>query len=246
MIELEINRRHLHQWDYDQRVKIDYPAGTKVHFTASWYTEDKIPVVEAYEDGDGVYANIPNIFLTMPGTITAYIFLTDGESGHTEEKREFIVEAKPKPSDYAYTETEVLTWESLDRRITILERGGGGGGGEGGFSPIVEVKEIEGGHRVTIIDADGEHTFDVMDGKDGEDGKPGEQGPPGEQGIQGEPGKDGADGQPGKDGAPGQDGKDGAPGADGYTPVRGTDYWTPDDIAEIKSYVDEAILGGAW
>ena len=33
---------------------------------------------------------------------------------------------------------------------------------------------------------------------------------------------------------------------DGYTPIRGTDYWTDEDIAEIKSYVDEAILGGAW
>ncbi|MBO7319513.1 MAG: hypothetical protein J6V06_05775, partial [Clostridia bacterium] len=32
----------------------------------------------------------------------------------------------------------------------------------------------------------------------------------------------------------------------GYTPVRGTDYWTAADIAEIKSYVDDAILGGAW
>lgn len=30
------------------------------------------------------------------------------------------------------------------------------------------------------------------------------------------------------------------------TPVRGEDYWTPDDIAEIKAYVDEAILGGEW
>lgn len=38
----------------------------------------------------------------------------------------------------------------------------------------------------------------------------------------------------------------GANGADGYTPVRGTDYWTAADKAEIKSYVDEAILGGAW
>jgi hypothetical protein len=35
-------------------------------------------------------------------------------------------------------------------------------------------------------------------------------------------------------------------GSDGYTPVRGTDYWTDADKAEIKSYVDEAILGGAW
>lgn len=35
-------------------------------------------------------------------------------------------------------------------------------------------------------------------------------------------------------------------GPKGATPVRGTDYWTAADIAEIKSYVDEAILGGAW
>lgn len=44
----------------------------------------------------------------------------------------------------------------------------------------------------------------------------------------------------------GKDGKDGAKGDKGDTPVRGTDYWTAADIAEIKAYVDEAILGGAW
>lgn len=38
----------------------------------------------------------------------------------------------------------------------------------------------------------------------------------------------------------------GEKGADGYTPVRGTDYWTDADKAEIKSYVDEAILRGEW
>ena len=53
-------------------------------------------------------------------------------------------------------------------------------------------------------------------------------------------GKDGQDGQDGKDGQHGQNGKD------GYNPVRGTDYWTDSDIAEIKSYVDDAILGGTW
>lgn len=35
-------------------------------------------------------------------------------------------------------------------------------------------------------------------------------------------------------------------GEDGYTPVRGTDYWTDADKAEIKAYVDDAILNGAW
>lgn len=32
----------------------------------------------------------------------------------------------------------------------------------------------------------------------------------------------------------------------GDTPKKGVDYWTEEDKAEIKSYVDEAILGGEW
>lgn len=47
-------------------------------------------------------------------------------------------------------------------------------------------------------------------------------------------------------GPAGKDGVDGSDGPAGYTPVRGTDYWTDADKAEIKGYVDEAILGGAW
>lgn len=42
------------------------------------------------------------------------------------------------------------------------------------------------------------------------------------------------------------EGDKGDPGKDGYTPRRGVDYWTEADKAEIKAYVDEAILGGAW
>lgn len=53
-------------------------------------------------------------------------------------------------------------------------------------------------------------------------------------------------GSSGAKGDKGDKGDTGAKGADGYTPVRGTDYWTASDIAEIKSYVDDAILGGAW
>ena len=32
----------------------------------------------------------------------------------------------------------------------------------------------------------------------------------------------------------------------GDSPVKGIDYWTDSDIAEIKAYVDDAILGGKW
>lgn len=85
--------------------------------------------------------------------------------------------------------------------------------------------------------------------------------------FDGAPGQDGQDGTDGQDGAPGADGMDGitptigdngnwylgetdtgkpSRGEAGSTPKRGTDYWTADDIATIKSYVDDAILGGAW
>ena len=30
------------------------------------------------------------------------------------------------------------------------------------------------------------------------------------------------------------------------TPKKGVDYWNEQDIAEIKSYVDDAILNGSW
>lgn len=41
---------------------------------------------------------------------------------------------------------------------------------EDGISPLVTVSDIDGGHRVTITDKDGEKQFDVMDGKDGQGG----------------------------------------------------------------------------
>lgn len=37
--------------------------------------------------------------------------------------------------------------------------------GEDGFSPVVSVSRIEGGHRVEITDVTETHSFDVMDGK---------------------------------------------------------------------------------
>lgn len=42
-----------------------------------------------------------------------------------------------------------------------------GGGGSDGFSPIVDVEPIEGGHRLTITDTQGTETADIMDGQDG-------------------------------------------------------------------------------
>ena len=48
-----------------------------------------------------------------------------------------------------------------------IPQGERGGDGADGFSPIVTVTPITNGHRVTITDAEGVHTFDVLDGADG-------------------------------------------------------------------------------
>lgn len=48
--------------------------------------------------------------------------------------------------------------------------------GQDGVSPTVSVTDITGGHRVTITDADGAKTFDVMDGATGADGSDGNDG----------------------------------------------------------------------
>lgn len=48
--------------------------------------------------------------------------------------------------------------------IPVL-KGDKGDSGEQGISPTVVVTEIEGGHRVTIADVNGEKSFDILDGE---------------------------------------------------------------------------------
>lgn len=142
--------------------------------------------------------------------------------------------------------------------------GPAGNDGQDGFSPTIEINAITGGYKMTVVDVNGSQTIEILNGKDGGGGEGG--------GADGKDGKDGVsptvtvsaitgghrititdvngaktvDVMDGKDGAAGATGATGATGAAGYSPVRGTDYWTATDIAEIKSYVDEAILGGEW
>lgn len=47
--------------------------------------------------------------------------------------------------------------------------------GDDGFSPVITIAEISGGHKVTITTANGEESFDIMDGKDGSGSSSGEE-----------------------------------------------------------------------
>ena len=123
--------------------------------------------------------------------------------------------------------------------------GAGGGGSGGGTGADGE----DGGYYIPALNGAGDLSWNPTKADmppvqtvniKGPQGDKGDKGDRGEQGIQG------IQGEPGTKGDKGDKGDTGATGASGYSPVRGTDYWTASDIAEIKSYVDDAILGGAW
>lgn len=60
-----------------------------------------------------------------------------------------------------------------------------GADGKDGVSSTISVSVITGGHRLTIKDASGTKTVDLLNGKDGEDGSDGSPGAAGEKGADG-------------------------------------------------------------
>lgn len=135
-------------------------------------------------------------------------------------------------------------------------RGETGPRGERGADGVSATHEWD-GTRLKVTSASGTSSADLKGdkGERGETGAPGETGPQGERGEKGDKGDTGERGEAGPQGEQGPKGDTGDTGpagprgdagVDGYTPVRGTDYWTEADIATIKGYVDDAILGGAW
>ena len=106
--------------------------------------------------------------------------------------------------------------------------GADGADGKDGVSPTVTTETISGGTRVTITDADGAHSFDVMNGQDGGEAATPTIGENGNWYINGEDtgkpsrGEDGAPGADGEDGAPGEKGDPGEPGEDGEDGVSPT------------------------
>ena len=81
----------------------------------------------------------------------------------------------PAVSDVAGSDSVYIRQGDTFRRISITDFLQALGITDG-VSPTIAVSTISGGHRVTITDADGAKTFDVMDGAAGTDGADGDDG----------------------------------------------------------------------
>lgn len=108
IIELSNGLDHLFQWDTGQKVRVPENVPT-VHF--KWGND-----AVSFDAVDG-WVEIPPELTQKAG----YILLWTYREDHTLDAARIPVERRPKPDGYAYTPTEVKTWEQLDARIKALE-----------------------------------------------------------------------------------------------------------------------------
>lgn len=98
-------------------------------------------VVAGSVSGQTVSFSVPNILLTESLAIHIFVCLDNDDIKKVIKSARIPVKGRKKPSDYIYTETEVLTWKSLEERIQYLEEYGTGGGGiSGGTNDHTKLK----------------------------------------------------------------------------------------------------------
>lgn len=239
--------RAITQYDYGQILRIEgieLPDAYEVDFSNNQYKGDSKPQI-----GNSSGVKIPEEYIKTGQDIYAFIFLhagaSDGETFYwiriPNELRPARTNEPPTPEEQSVIDETIAALNAGVEKVEGIADGmeeqiqdalqeakdSGEFDGEDGFSPEITVESIAGGHRVTIVDAVGSSTFDIMDGVNGEDGTDG-------RGIVSvvKTGTSGlvdtytityTDGTTttftvtnGKDGVDGKDGKD---GVDGYSPT---------------------------
>jgi hypothetical protein len=112
-------RKSFYQWDVGRQLIVHDTACTEVHF---FNGAGDCSLVCTVLDQDGLrVVNVPNILLQDTRSVTAFTFVEEANGGYTRQAVVFPVRYRPKPEDYVYTETEVLSYSYLDQRLKHLE-----------------------------------------------------------------------------------------------------------------------------
>lgn len=102
----------LWQWDLNRRIAVEHPACHQVHFCSE--NGENALVCQVYQENESFFVDIPNVLLQTDDPLKVYAFVTDSDGKRTAICETFVVNARPKPQDYIYTETE--TW-SVEKAV---------------------------------------------------------------------------------------------------------------------------------
>lgn len=162
---------------------------------------------------------VPASVTAQPGNGCVTFEGSDGTRTVTSADLRYHVAANSGTDDGTLPEPGTPAWQEFVRSIASGELRGDPG--KDGVSPTITVRDTDGGHRITITDADGVKVLDVPDGGTGPKGETGPQGPAGPQGPQGEMGPQGPQGAQGKTGPAGPMGPQGEVGPQGQPGIQG-------------------------
>ena len=241
------------------KVTIGNSGSGKAHNNLQPYTVTQ-KIIVAF---GGTLANDKGVLIPIADAIAEHN--TDPDA-HPEIKRIYVQSTEPKTAKVG--DIWIDTSESEDESGDDASNGSGlePVPGVDGFSPLVNVTAIDGGHTVTITDAEGTHTFTVMNGKDGASGIDGKDGKDGTDGVsvthswngtvltvtsasgtssadlKGAKGDKGDTGEKGEQGIQGVQGIQGEKGDKGDKGDTGTSGYTPKKGTDYFTSADKAEL----
>ena len=109
-------RNFLYVGDVGRKLVINIPNLdiTKVNYeTKDGFTKD----VEVEYSDDGIYADIPNSFLSGAySALTCYAIAFDGEYEYTASEAHFEIKDRQKSEGYSPTEQQLITWDYIERK----------------------------------------------------------------------------------------------------------------------------------
>ena len=117
VLKLKDGRKELYQWDVGVVADVTDKNINEVHFSNLRYG---VPFNIKVKNGT---VTIPPEVLQSGAGVFCWAFVRRENGGYTKKEQVFNVEKRPRPADYVYTPTDVLTWEALKKQIEEVEKG---------------------------------------------------------------------------------------------------------------------------
>lgn len=120
MMRIYDGRTEFYQYDTNQKLICDScKIGEEIHFSNDFYS--KAAMCRTYEFEGSIVVDVPNLYLLTSGELLVYLTHIDNDSRSTLKQYTFAVKERKRPSDYVYTETEVLSYHALESKFKDLE-----------------------------------------------------------------------------------------------------------------------------